>query len=139
MSHITEIQSIEDARGTMHVVQTGKDVPFPIARFFYITEVPEGGKRGFHAHKRENEYCICLQGSCNFLLDDGRVRNEHVLDAPDKLLHIPRMHWVEMTNFSRDCILLVVSDILYDPEERIDDYDEFKLLAGKNGNQNQTK
>ena len=135
MKHITEIEPIADARGVMHVVQAEIDIPFLIRRFFYITGVPQGAKRGFHAHAKEQQCCICMQGSCRFVLDDGVSRSKHVLDAPGKLLNIPRMTWIEMDDFTPGCILLVVCDMPYDPQERICDYDEFTELVKKGSGQ----
>lgn len=133
MSEIIEIQSVkEDARGATHIMQYKEHLPFIAKRVFFITNVPEGVKRGFHAHRIEQHGCLCMQGSCRFELDDGHSRQEYILEMPDKLLYIPAMVWIEMSDFSSDCILLVFSDCIYDPEEKITDYEQFMLLVGEN-------
>ena len=41
-----------DPRGKLVAVETGKDIPFPIRRVYYMYGVGEGIRRGFHAHNR---------------------------------------------------------------------------------------
>ena len=131
MERIIETQLFEDARGALCIMQVGEHVPFPIMRIFCITNVPAGGRRGFHAHLEVQECFLCLQGSCRILLDDGIDRREHVFDSPGRMLCIPPMLWIEITDFSSDCILLVACSEKYQPEKAISDHDEFKALAGR--------
>ena len=61
----------------------------------------------------------------------GGVRDWQ-LNQPWKALYIPEMIWDEQIYYDKNTVLLVLSDTLYDPEDYIDDYEEFRSL--KNGN-----
>ena len=68
---------------------------------------------------------ICLNGSVKVSIDDGKTKEEILLNNPSSAIYIPKMTWKEMYNFSKDCVLLVISDCIYDPEEYIKNYDLF--------------
>src|SRR5690349_5877375 len=60
-----------------------------------------------------------------FLLDDGNGPTEVVLDDPSQGLLLGRMVWRELYDFSDDCVLMVLADQPYDPDDYITDYDLF--------------
>lgn len=71
-------------------------------------------------------FCIC--GSCRVSLDNGYFQSEVLLDKPDTALYLDKMVWKEMFDFSKDCILVVLTNTLYDTKEYIRDYNEFKKI-----------
>src|SRR5512146_460901 len=86
-------QRIPDARGTLCVVEGGRDLPFPIARVFYVYGVPGSADRGAHAHRTLQQVLVCIAGSLDLVLDDGRTqRTVHVSD-PAQGVYIPPMVW----------------------------------------------
>ncbi len=111
--------------GELFVAEAGRELPFDIARVFYVVNQRPEARRGCHAHRRLSEVVLCLQGTCTFLVDDGTKRQEFVLDTPSRALLLEPMNWLEFYGFSPDCILLVLSDGKYDPDESIHDYKEF--------------
>ena len=117
-----------DNRGSLVSVETGKNISFDIKRVYYIFNLKNEFERGFHAHLNSKQAVIPLKGSCNFILDDGIKRISLKLDKPNKALFIEGGIWREMKNFSSDCILLVLSNMLYDPNDYIRDYKEFLRL-----------
>lgn len=38
--------------------------PFPIKRIYYISNVQEGVRRGFHSHRDLHQALICVHGIC---------------------------------------------------------------------------
>ena len=60
---IIDIPKIEDRRGNLSVVEEFKNVPFHIARAYWLYDVPAGAMRGGHAHKRLKQLLIALSGS----------------------------------------------------------------------------
>lgn len=120
-----------DDRGSLVAIEGTRDVPFAIARAYYIFGTLPGVVRGLHAHRIINQAAVCVRGSCVMLLDDGRVRRDVMLDAPDKLIPVPPMVWHEMRDFSADCVLLVLADAVYDEADYIRNYDEFLALSRK--------
>ena len=119
-----------DSRGWLIALENLKEVPFEIRRVYYIYGTELGVRRGMHAHRDLQQIAICVCGACTFLLDDGRERRSIRLDRPDRGLHIRSMVWREMENFTRDCVLLVLANRLYDENDYIRGYDQFKNAVG---------
>lgn len=118
----------EDARGKLVSVEGSRDLPFSIERVYYI--IPrQGAARGFHAHKSLKQLLICVSGSCHILVDDGHDRQDVVLERPDVGLYNGPMHWLEMRDFSPDCVLLVLASAPHEESDYIRDYDEFVRTA----------
>ena len=65
------LPTMRDARGALTVAEFSKFVPFPVARMFYVREVPPGTMRGQHAHYRCSQYMICISGRLRITVDDG--------------------------------------------------------------------
>lgn len=55
--------SINSNYGNLTPIEEVFDVPFDIKRIYYITNVPQGVSRGFHAHRRLHQVLICINGS----------------------------------------------------------------------------
>ena len=124
-----------DKRGKLIAIEQLKDIPFEIKRVYYIFDTKSEIRRGSHAHKNLQQVAICLNGSCKFLLDNGKERVEDIiLDSPNKGLFIDKMIWREMYDFSENCVLLVIASEYYDENDYIRDYEEFlKILKVNNG------
>lgn len=120
-----DFSSLGDDRGSMVALEGKKTVPFDIKRVYYIFNTVGGGSRGFHAHKNLKQLAVCVKGNCRFLLDDGKSREEIVLDSPTTGLLIEEMIWREMHDFSPDCVLMVLASEHYDEDDYIRDYQEF--------------
>ena len=118
-----------DDRGSLVAIEAMRDVPFPIARVYYIFGTKSGVDRGFHAHRDLRQWAVCVSGSCVMDLDDGAARETFVLDRPDVALEIGPMIWREMSDFSPDAVLLVLASKHYDDSDYIRDYDVFVALA----------
>jgi hypothetical protein len=115
--------------GSLIALEENKDIPFEIKRVFYIYGVDSKVSRGAHAHRRSNQMLIAVCGSCEIIFDDGKQRKKILLDSPDHGLFQQAMIWGEMHNFSKDCVLMVLSDDFYDADDYIRDYDEFLALS----------
>ena len=57
-----------------------KGLPFTPLRCFLIFDVPSREVRGEHAHRACAQLLVCLQGAVAVLCDDGRQRQEFLLD-----------------------------------------------------------
>lgn len=114
-----------DERGSLVALESEKTVPFAIKRVYYIFGTKLGVARGFHAHRNLRQVAICVTGSCLMVLDDGKTRQETLLNSPTKGLLIDDLVWREMRDFSKDCVLLVLASEHYDEDDYIRDYDEF--------------
>jgi dTDP-4-dehydrorhamnose 3,5-epimerase-like enzyme len=118
-----------DERGSLVAIEGGRDVPFRIARVYYVFGTKEGVDRGFHAHRVLQQFAVPVSGSCIMILDDGEQREEVLLDDPTAGLQIPPMIWHEMRAFSPDCVLMVLADAPYEEEDYIRNYAAFLEAA----------
>ncbi len=128
---LVELTSHENPRGSLVAIESNKNIPFQIERIYYIFDVPEDNRRGYHAHKELKQLAICLHGSCEFLLDDGKKQISYLLDTPTKGLYIKGLVWREMYNFSSDCVLLVLADDYYKENDYIKDYKLFLKIVNE--------
>ena len=115
---IIDIPKIEDRRGNLSVVEEFKNVPFHIARAYWLYDVPAGAMRGGHAHKRLKQLLIALSGSFTVTLDDGH----------EKLIETGI--WRTIDDFSSGAVCLVLASELYDESDYIYDYEEFLKYKG---------
>jgi acetyltransferase-like isoleucine patch superfamily enzyme/dTDP-4-dehydrorhamnose 3,5-epimerase-like enzyme len=123
------LKRVADIRGNLLVGEFVRELPFSPARFFVIFDVPGSRVRGEHAHRTCKQFLACLDGRCSVVVEDGRSREEILLDANDLGLNIPPMIWTTLYRFSSDAILLVFASAFYDPDDYIRDYDEYVRLA----------
>lgn len=115
-----------DHRGSLVALEHGADFPFDIKRVYYIWGTDRNAIRGKHAHRKLEQVIVCTSGSCDFILDDGVCRETVHLDNPAVGLHIKHNIWREFTNFSPDCVIMVLASEHYDESDYIRDYELFK-------------
>ena len=123
---IISFKPLGDERGSLVALEGNKNVPFDIKRVYYIFGTKKGVSRGFHAHRNLKQVVVCVTGSCRFVLDNGKSREEIILDSATIGLVIEDLTWREMHDFSQDCVLLVLAIEYYDEADYIRDYDDFK-------------
>jgi dTDP-4-dehydrorhamnose 3,5-epimerase-like enzyme len=114
-----------DARGQLSVAELGGALPFVVRRVYWIHGTQPGVRRGFHAHKKLRQLCVCVAGSVRLSLFDGRREESVVLDSAAKGLLIGPGLWREMHDFSPDCVLMVFASAEYDEADYIRDRDQF--------------
>jgi hypothetical protein len=119
------MRSITDSRGSLTVGEVPSELPFSPNRFFIVHGVPSIELRGEHAHKRCEQFLLCIHGSCRVMVDDGFSRCETILDKPDTGIYMPALIWGTQYRYSSDAVLLVFASQAYDPSDYIRTYDEF--------------
>ena len=131
MSARLERQTVRgDDRGNLVAIEALRDVPFDIARVYYLYGTDAGVARGFHAHRTLRQWAVCVSGSCTMLLDDGHAKEMVTLDDPAAGVAIPPMVWHEMRDFAPGTVLLVLADQGYDEADYIRDYAAFRAALG---------
>lgn len=128
---ITDFKTISDSRGALVALEGNKNIPFDIKRVYYLHSL-NSEPRGFHAHKELRQMALCLNGSCDMILDDGFEKKTIKIDSRSQGVLIEPMIWHEMHNFSPDCIFLVLASDYYDESDYIRDYEQFKNLINNN-------
>jgi hypothetical protein len=120
-----DITSIIDKRGHIGVLEANRHFPFDIKRIYYLKALSSENARGFHAHKELFQAAICLSGSFKMLLDDGENRENVLLNSSEPPLLIEPLVWHVMSEFSEDCIILVLASDYYCEEDYLRDYADF--------------
>jgi acetyltransferase-like isoleucine patch superfamily enzyme len=129
---LIELPKIVDLRGSLTFGEIGQQLPFMPKRYFVVFDVPSMEVRGEHAHRELQQFLVCLKGSCAVMVDDGKSRDEIILDKPDFGVYLPPMIWGIQYKFTADAILLVLASDVYDADDYIRDYGQFKeLVNGK--------
>jgi dTDP-4-dehydrorhamnose 3,5-epimerase-like enzyme len=124
---IINIPKIHDVRGNLSVVE-GNTIPFEIKRIYYLYDVPSDAERGGHAHKSLQQFMVALSGSFEVVLDDGNTRKIITLNKPNVGLLIPIGIWRELQNFSSGSVCLVLASSIFEEEDYIRDFNDFKLF-----------
>ncbi|NLC93275.1 MAG: WxcM-like domain-containing protein [Treponema sp.] len=114
-----------DARGKLVSLESMKNIPFEFKRMYYMFDTLPNEARGFHAQKELEQLIIAMDGACKFILDDGKNREEILLNRPDVALYIGKNMWREMHDFSYGCKLVVLASEYYNENEYIRNYDDF--------------
>jgi len=112
-----------DEKGKLVVIEGIKDIPFSIARVFYIYGSSSNVVRGCHANRRSEFLLVNVCGSSKVRVRDGKSEEIYLLDKPRVGVYLPQMVWKEMYDFSPDSILLCLASERYDPGEYIRSYD----------------
>ena len=116
MAHLINLKTFCDRRGNLTVIE--KVIPFNIKRIFYIYGV-DSSVRGKHRHKTTIQAATCIQGKCMIWNNDGKKKEEFILDSPDKCLILEPADWHKMYHFSSDAILMVLASEYFDANDYI--------------------
>ena len=122
---VIELPRIENANGNITPVHSGINLPFEIARIFYLYDIPGGEARGAHAHRECHQFLVAASGSFEVVLDDGYNKRTVTLNRPYFGLHIPPGIWAAEQGFSSGSICLVLTSHIYDEADYIRDYASF--------------
>lgn len=124
---VINFKEFGDARGKLVVIENSKDIPFDIKRIFYIYNSDSESIRGCHANRNSEFVLINVSGRSEIKVDDGKDSLKIVLDEPMKGIYIPKMLWKEMYNFTKDSVLLCLTNTFYDSSEYIRDYKKYLI------------
>jgi dTDP-4-dehydrorhamnose 3,5-epimerase-like enzyme len=125
---LIELTSIHDGYdGILCIAESSKHIPFDIKRVYYIYNLMnhQDVMRGKHAHKKLKQVLFCISGSCAVELDDGKNKQKIILDQPHQGIYLGNNLWHTMSEFTNNCILLVMASDVYDESDYIRDYQEF--------------
>jgi hypothetical protein len=122
---LLEFRKIADPKGNLTAIEGGLDVPFEIARVFYLYDVPGGEARGGHAHRALEQLIIAASGSFDIVVEDGTSERRFFLNRSYFGLYIPPMVWAHLENFSSGSVGLVLASAHYDESDYYRDHDEY--------------
>lgn len=119
-----------EGAGALSFFEGSRDIPFDMKRIYYITRVPEGVRRGFHAHKKLKQLLFCPYGRIQLVLENSRGREEVELSDPSVGVVIEACTWREMVWLQKDSVLCVAASDFYDADDYIRDYETFRQYIG---------
>ena len=122
--HIKTIPTV--GAGELSFFEATYDVPFEFKRMYYISKVPEGTRRGFHAHKKLKQLLFCPYGRIQLIVENKNGREEIELSDPSIGVAIEEPTWREMLWLQKDSVLCVAASDFYEVEDYIRNYQEFK-------------
>lgn len=125
-SRAIDLSPYSDDRGHLVSLSGRIDLPFEIKRVFYIYRNADGLPRAGHAHPAMTQLLISVHGSCLARIEDRTGQRAIILDSPDRGLVLEPMTWLDLTDFSPDCVLLVLADDAHVPDLAINDLSAFR-------------
>ena len=118
--------------GELSFFETCHDIPFDVKRIYYISKVPEGIRRGYHAHKKLKQLLFCPYGRIQLILENENGREEIELSDPSIGVLIEEPTWREMLWLQKNSVLCVAASDYYKEEDYIRNYSEFKKFIETN-------
>lgn len=128
-AHIIDLPKVTDPRGNLSFIQNSDQIPFDIKRAYWIYDVPGGMFRNGHAFRSQHEFIVALSGSFDVVLKDKNGERRIHMSRSYYGLYIPPMTWREIDNFSTNSVAMVLSSTLYDEDDYIRDFKQFKQLC----------
>lgn len=122
---IVEIPTFDIGEGGLTVIDRENPFPFPIARVYYLHNIPSGIVRGSHAHKELHQLIVAVSGKLEIVLDDGTKEQVFNLDSPNKGLLIYPGYWRTLRNFTEGSVALVLASLPFEESDYIRDYNSF--------------
>jgi dTDP-4-dehydrorhamnose 3,5-epimerase-like enzyme len=126
---LIQLPKILDERGNLSFFENNHQIPFTIARTYWIYDVPGGQTRGGHAYKTLREFIVALSGSFDVVLHDGLEEQTFTLNRSNMGLYVPQMIWRHMENFATNSLALITADKPYDEQEYLRDFEAFAQIA----------
>lgn len=127
---LVRLPRFEDMRGGLVPLEFPRDFPFTPRRCFLVFGVPSRSVRGEHAHRTCEQLLVAAHGRLAVVVDDGRRRQEVLLEDPSVGLYIPPLVWGLQYKFDAETVLLVFASRPYEPEDYIRDHADFVALVG---------
>jgi dTDP-4-dehydrorhamnose 3,5-epimerase-like enzyme len=127
---LIEVPKIHDVRGNLSVIEN-YTIPYEIKRVYYLYDVPSDAQRGGHAHKKLKQFLIALSGSFDVVLKDSENEKTITLNKPNIGLLIVNGIWRELENFSSGSVCLVLASDVFDEEDYIREFNDFKLFKNR--------
>ncbi len=120
---LLKIPTQADSRGKLSAIEIKDYVDWPVKRVYYVTDVtlPRGG----HAVRGEKKIYVCMQGTMLARIHDGEKWHEIKMAGPDDAILMSGMCWREFGQFSPGAVLMAISNMNYEKDRYIYDFEEF--------------
>ena len=126
---LLEFPIFEEDNGELVVFEENIEViPFSIKRIFNVRSEKDS-VRGKHAHRLCSQILICSNGSIQVTCDDSTKKEIYILDKPNYGLLVSPGIWAEQKYIKQNTSMTVICDRLYEAEDYISDYADFRIFA----------
>jgi len=122
---IIQFEVHSNSSGNLCVYESDDGVPFDIKRIFTVM-AKKNEIRGNHAHKICQQLLVCVSGEIEVTCDDGLNQRIYRLSEMGKGLLIPAGIWASEKYINEGSVLKVLCDSIYDKNDYIFNYEEFK-------------
>lgn len=96
--------------------------------FFYLTDLNSANSRGKHSNSNVQEILICIQGSFEIKLNNGKEEIKYNVQK-NEAIYVGRNVWLDFYNF-QNCIIFVLAEIDSEIKKKsIYSYDDFCKLS----------
>lgn len=129
---IIDLPRFRDPRGNLSFLENSRQIPFDIARVYWIYDVPGDAQRDGHAFYTQSEIIIPLSGSFDVEITDATTTARVHLARSYHGLIIPPLTWRRLDNFSTNSVAMILSSTLYDPDDYIRDFQLYKTIINEN-------
>ena len=85
------------------------NIEFNPNKIFYITDLNSKESRGNHSNYNASEILICLNGSFEIKLNDGKNETIYTINKNEGI-YIPKNIWLSFYDF-KNCVILVFVEI----------------------------
>lgn len=125
MAHLKQIKipTFTDPRGDLSAIEMHEYAQWPVKRIYYVTNTKS--ERGGHAVRGEKKMYVCVQGNMLGRFHDGEKWHEFEMKGPDDAVLMEGLCWREFKNFSLGAVLVAISNMNYDKDTYIMDFEEF--------------
>lgn len=125
-----KIPTHRDPRGDLSVVEFKDYIDWIPKRVYYVTNTKE--QRGGHAVIGERKIYICMQGDVKAKFHDGQGWKEFNLHGPDDAIIMDGLCWRDF-EISNDGVLCAISNMNYEKDKYIYNYDDFLVKVRELG------
>lgn len=119
-----KFETFVDDRGVLFPFEFNS-FPFEPRRVFLVYDVPIDCIRGNHAHYETKQILVCLDGTVEVILHDGKEENSYLINKNEGL-YVPNLIWDSQKFLSTNSKLLVFCSTNYDEKDYIFDFNFFK-------------
>lgn len=119
-AYLIQFEKYVDERGALIPFEYNKNCPFDVKRCFFVYNIPTFSRRGNHINIKSKNLLVAINGSCKVKVVYDNIQNIFILNSPDIGLFIDKNVYREIYEFDSNCILLCISDTIYQKEEYIE-------------------
>lgn len=122
--HFFTLPTHTDERGDLTAIELKDYIDWVPKRIYYVTNVTL--PRGAHAVRGERKIYVCMQGSVKARFHDGNEWQEFEMEGPGDAVLMDGLYWREFIDFAPNTVLMAISNLNYDRNTYILDFEAFK-------------